>query len=142
MIEAGEISSLVPHAGDMSLIERVISFDDKQIVCETSTHLDPANPLRAWQRLSAINAIEYGAQAMALHGALTGGDNDNSCLVAARNVEIQIDYLDQLESYIRVCAELQMKDVNAAVYRFSVAHGEDVIAAGRLTIAYGQGANS
>ena len=64
------IDALVPQQGAMCLLDEVVSFDDRSVVCRTSSHLAPGNPLRCDGRLPAIAGIEYGAQAMAVHGAL------------------------------------------------------------------------
>ncbi len=70
-IDAERIRNLVPHAGNMCLLERVVACDAASIRCETRSHLDQSNPLRRNGQLASICAIEYAAQAMALHGALT-----------------------------------------------------------------------
>lgn len=70
-IDAERIRKLVPHAGNMCLLERVVACDAASIRCETRSHLDQSNPLRRNGQLASICAIEYAAQAMALHGALT-----------------------------------------------------------------------
>jgi predicted hotdog family 3-hydroxylacyl-ACP dehydratase len=69
-IDVERIRELVPHAGKMCLLERVVDCDTASIRCETRSHLDRANPLRRNGHLSSVCAIEYAAQAMALHGAL------------------------------------------------------------------------
>ena len=137
MLDADEIRRLIPHDGSMSLIERVVSFDDEAIVCESSTHLAVSNPLRSDSQLSAINAIEYGAQAMALHGAFTGANDTQSYLVSLRHIDLQVDYLDETDAMLTVHANLQVKDDKAALYSFQVSHSGDVIVSGKLTIAYG-----
>src|SRR6266496_5033821 len=62
-INKAEIRTLVPHSGLMCLLDEVTQWDDRSIVCVTNTHRDPANPLRRHERLSALHAFEYGAQA-------------------------------------------------------------------------------
>src|SRR6185436_4156135 len=64
------IARLVPQAGAMCLLDEIVSFDERAIVCRASSHRSPGNPLRCDGRLSAFAGIEYGAQAMAVHGAL------------------------------------------------------------------------
>src|SRR5205814_1511307 len=44
--EQFEIRSLIPHSGSMCLLERVLEWDDRSIVCASNTHRDPINPLR------------------------------------------------------------------------------------------------
>ena len=57
----------------MCLLEGVVSWDDGRIECVTATHRHAANPLRRDGRLGILCGVEYAAQAMALHAALTGG---------------------------------------------------------------------
>src|SRR5258708_38746619 len=75
-IHKAEIRTLIPHSDLMCLLDDVMQWDDRSIVCITNTHRDPANPLRRGGCLSALHAFEYGAQAAAVHGgfrARSGG---------------------------------------------------------------------
>lgn len=67
------IERLLPHRGAMCLLDEVIEWAPRSIRCAASSHRDPANPLRGPLGLSSMAGIEYGAQAMALHGALSAG---------------------------------------------------------------------
>ena len=69
-INKPEIRALIPHSGLMCLLDRVMEWDDRSIVCLSNTHRHPANPLRRDGQLSAVHAFEYGAQAVAVHGGL------------------------------------------------------------------------
>ncbi len=64
------IETLLPHAGRMRLIDSVISYDEQSIVCESDSHRAADHPLAEAGVLSIICGLEYGAQAMAIHGAL------------------------------------------------------------------------
>jgi predicted hotdog family 3-hydroxylacyl-ACP dehydratase len=64
------LASLIPHQGAMCLLERIVDWNDTNIRLATTTHASPINPLRSNGRLRAIHLCEYGAQAMAVHGAL------------------------------------------------------------------------
>ena len=67
-----DIRELVPQAGAMCLLERIVSADADSVICSTSTHRSPGTPLRRAGRLAALHLAEYGAQAMAVHGGLNG----------------------------------------------------------------------
>lgn len=82
VIGASRIRELIPHAGAMCLLERVIEYDDASICCEARSHLDVDNPLRHNGRLSTLCGIEYAGQAMALHGALRAGASTSGALRA------------------------------------------------------------
>src|SRR5438132_11234436 len=85
-IDKPQIRTLIPHAGTMCLLDNVIDWDDESIVCITNTHRDKTNPLRRDGRLSSLNALEYGAQAAAIHGGLrarAAGTIAPACYLAA-----------------------------------------------------------
>jgi predicted hotdog family 3-hydroxylacyl-ACP dehydratase len=70
------IERLLPQRGAMCLIDTVLDWDAGTIRCTSSTHRNPDHPLRGPLGLASANAIEYGAQAMALHAALAAGAAD------------------------------------------------------------------
>src|SRR5438046_8929376 len=85
-IDKAEIRRLIPHAGTMCLLDSVLGWDDESIVCTTNTHRNKANPLRRDGRLSALHALEYGAQAAAFNGGLrarAAGPTAPPCYLAA-----------------------------------------------------------
>ncbi|RYY52915.1 MAG: hydroxymyristoyl-ACP dehydratase, partial [Comamonadaceae bacterium] len=91
------IAARIPHSGDMCLLERLESWDTESIHCSTTTHLLPDNPLRTAGGLMAPNAVEYAAQAMALHGgllAVEGEPPSAGFLASARNVRFGAQRLD------------------------------------------------
>ena len=69
-LDHASIEALIPHRGPMCLLERMQSCDDTSIECVATNHRDPAHPLRTSSGLLASAAVEYAAQAAALHGAL------------------------------------------------------------------------
>src|SRR5262245_47172568 len=101
-----DIAALIPHQGSMCLLERIVAWDDTRIVLETRTHQFPHNPLRANDKLRAVHLCEYGAQAMAVHGALkskaAGGKPTPGMLVSLRSVTFQRDRIDDLTGPLRV----------------------------------------
>jgi predicted hotdog family 3-hydroxylacyl-ACP dehydratase len=129
------ISSLVPQQGSMCLLERVIEWDERHVVLETSTHRSPDNPLRANGRLRAVPLCEYGAQAMAAHGGLrgtvTGVKPKPGMLVSLRAVKFKRDYIDDLPADLRVEAICLQSDATSLQYSFRVTHGDTLLAEGR-----------
>ena len=84
----------------MCLLERIVDWNDQRIALETTTHRSQSNPLRRNDRLRAIHLCEYGAQAMAVHGALksraAGGDPAQGMLVSLRSVTLACNYIEAL----------------------------------------------
>lgn len=113
------IADLVPHSGDMVLLQEIVRFDDDGIVAHTNTHKDADNPLRFNGRLTAAAGAEYGAQAMAVHGGLMGG-NSAGYLSALSNVTFHVPYLDDVEGVLSVEGQKKMHDGHFLVYTFSV----------------------
>lgn len=120
----------------MCLIEQVVAHDDGHIACASRSHQSEQNPLRTAKGLASVHAIEYGAQAMALHGRLTGKTGRACAVVAARDVEMRVDWLHDIFEPLQVTATVVMEDSSAATYRFSVEAGGHCLASGRLTVAF------
>jgi predicted hotdog family 3-hydroxylacyl-ACP dehydratase len=130
-----DIASLIPHQGGMCLLERIVEWDDTRVVLETSTHRSPINPLRANDKLRAVHLCEYGAQAMAVHGALkSGGQSPPGMLVSLRSVTFARDYIDDLAGDLRVEAVCLQASESSQQYSFQVMHANEVIAAGRAAV--------
>ncbi len=130
-----EIARLVPHQGAMCLLESVSSCDATHIACASTTHRDPANPLRRDGFLPAICGAEYGLQAMALHGALTAGTAQPAGFVAALvGVELSADRLDDVPDALAVTATALSRESRGFIYGFEVCCAGRVLVAGRGTV--------
>ena len=132
------IARLIPHSGSMCLLERLDAWDLQQIRCRATSHRDPANPLRTASGLLAPCAIEYAAQAMALHGALIGQEAGNAerpgFLASARGVQLHRLRLDDLPGTLDIEAVRQAGDAQQILYSFRVTHAGAPVADGRATV--------
>jgi predicted hotdog family 3-hydroxylacyl-ACP dehydratase len=133
-----EIKNLIPHSGLMCLLDEVTQWDEKSIVSITSTHRDPANPLRRQGRLSAVHAFEYGAQAAAVHGGLraraAGTTAPPGYLAALRDGRLHVTRLDYIHLPLRICARHLFGEGANTVYEFIIAAATVPVAEGRVTI--------
>lgn len=121
----------------MCLLESVVDWSATTISCRATSHTDPANPLRAEGRLGAASAIEYAAQAMAVHGALlaeTGGRPRHGYLTSLRGVTLHVARLDDLPGELSVQAECLSSDSHNVLYRFSVSHAGRCLVDGRAAV--------
>jgi len=129
---------LIPHAGAMCLLDAVVEHDAKHIHAISATHVDPAHPLRAEGRLHAVALCEYGAQAMAVHGALLarkrGGQARPGLLVSLRDVELHVEFIEHLPGNLDVYAEQLLDAGSSLQYAFRVEHRGSVLAAGRAAV--------
>jgi len=137
MLSRDEIRRLIPHGGAMCLLERVVDWNAGAITCTSRTHGDIDNPLRHDGRIGAVCGIEYGLQAMAVHGALIAqASQPVGYLVRLGDVALSIDFLDQLGAELVVRAELVQSLASGYGYAFalSACDGAPMIH-GRATIA-------
>ena len=138
LINKSEIRTLIPHTGLMCLLDSVIEWDDRSIVCISDTHRDPANPLRRDGHLSALHVFEYGAQAVAVHGGLrarsAGATAPPGYLAALRNAHLHVMRLDDILSPLQIYACRLFGDAVNAVYECYVSAGDVGLADGRITI--------
>lgn len=138
------IAALIPHSGTMCLLARLDGWDPQGIVCAATNHRDPDHPLRTRRGLLASCAIEYAAQAMALHGALigraTGAPATPGYLASARGVQLRVLRLDDLPATgrdadeLRIEATRQAGDARQILYAFTVHHAGRPLAEGRAAV--------
>lgn len=128
---------LIPHSDDMCLLDEVISWNKQKIHCLSNTHLDIHNPMRADNTLSAICAIEYAAQAMAIHGGLTamaGKRPKAGYLASVRDIHCTRLRIDDLAGEMNIYAEQIMGDEMRVIYQFNLTIDALEIISGRATV--------
>lgn len=144
----------IPHQGSMCLLERALSWDLQQIHCRADSHRDAANPLRNQGELSAVCAIEYAAQAMAVHGALVTANEPSpesppestnvsnkvaqrprvGFLASARGVNLHVARLDDQISPLDIFVRRISGDARSILYEFSVRAADRVLVDGRAAV--------
>ncbi|MEJ0086070.1 MAG: hypothetical protein WDO72_10325 [Pseudomonadota bacterium] len=133
-----DIRALVPHVGDMCLLERIVTASESEIVCATFSHRSPANPLRRDGRLAALHLAEYGAQAMAVHGGLeaAGEAARGGMLVAIRDLKLHVQRLDDIEGELAVHALKLVANDSGRIYSFAARAGGRELATGRVSVMF------
>ena len=133
-----DLCDLIPHSGDMCLLESVQAWDKKFVRCQTATHRRADNPLRSHDQLAVVHALEYGAQAVAVHGGLLAHENNQRIppgyLAAIRNAEFTVQRLDTIKSDLIIEARQLAADGGNLIYSFSIAAEGDIIVSARATI--------
>lgn len=138
LLDAAEIAARVPHHGTMCLLHALHESSDTHVLCSTTSHRAADNPLRCASGLLACNAIEYAAQAMALHGAMRAASEHpprGGRLASVRGVELHVPRLDTIEGPLFVHAERLSGDAGQALYRFALRDEQQrTLVQGRATV--------
>jgi predicted hotdog family 3-hydroxylacyl-ACP dehydratase len=138
LLDRDGIAALIPHSGSMCLLGHLVEWDAQHIVCIATSHRDASNPLRTRSGLLSPCAIEYAAQAMALHGALIGQEAGTPAspgfLASARGVQLHLLKLDDLADDLRIEATRQSGDARQILYAFKLTHAGRPIAEGRAAV--------
>ncbi|MGH6610208.1 MAG: hydroxymyristoyl-ACP dehydratase [Burkholderiaceae bacterium] len=132
------IDSLLPHAGRMRLIDRVVSYDEQRIVCESDSHRAADHPLAFNGVLPVVCGLEYGAQAMAIHGTLLAGTARDKArhgyLVAASELNWTVERLDQCAAPLRIEAISEFRSDQQVAYRFELHAADRQVFSGRAIV--------
>jgi len=144
------IESRIPHRGSMCLLDEVVDWSTERIRCRTRTHSAADNPLRADGRLGVACGIEYAAQAMAVHGALSheaaaaaaGAPAAGAAtlvpaagfLAGVRSVQFYVERLDDVPGDL-VCEAVRVAgDSGSALYEFELRGADRTLLRGRATV--------
>ena len=136
MLTPSQIHALIPHSDTMALIDRVVSWDADMIVCESVYPTPLTHPLSIEGTLSLFCLAEYGAQAMAIHGAVTSGDaQKEGYLVALRDVIPHVAKLPSASAMpLSITATMLYRDASSSSYRFSVCAGGTTLLEGQAVV--------
>jgi predicted hotdog family 3-hydroxylacyl-ACP dehydratase len=137
MLSRAQIEALVPHAGSMCLLDRVEQWDETRIVCQAATPAS-GHPLATAQGVPVVAAVEYAAQATALHRALLDGRRKvrHGMLAKLTDVELFEQWLDESPGALDIQAELLVRGASACTYSFMVHDASGCRARGRLLVAF------
>lgn len=133
------IEALIPHSGTMSLLNKILKWNEDHIICLANSHRGIQNPLRNEDILSSVCGVEYAAQAMAAHAALSmpnpKGEPRSGFLVSINNLQLSVSRLDDIETDLMIDAEMLMRDKEFMIYQFCVYSENRDLLSGRATIS-------
>lgn len=142
LIDSAQIQKLIPHAGKMSLLSAVLRWDATHITCAASSHRDSDNPMSRGGKVPTLAGIEYAAQAMAVHGGLTGlvGQRPRAgFLVNVRDIQAESEYLSDYKDDLQVDAEQLISGENSVTYSFRIRSAEHELLSGRAMVVMDAG---
>lgn len=136
-LDRARIEALIPHAGDMCLLDRVERWDAESIDCRTASHLRAGNPLQVDGRLPAEAGIEYAAQAMAVHGGLgdaVGGEPRRGFVAVVSRVAWTAEWLDEEPGELRVSARVGQGSDDGRQYAFRIERDGHTLVEGEAVV--------
>lgn len=136
-LDRAHIECCVPHSGAMLLLDSVTEWDSDHIVCSAPAP-GAAHPLARDGGLSAIAAIEYGAQAAAVHGYLVEQPvvPRSGMLAKLSDVHISLSRVPRDRGALRINARLLSRLTLGCLYEFEIASAGQRVAHGRLMVAF------
>lgn len=137
MLTHDEIERRIPHAGAMCLLDRVVRWDAMHIDCAAdSPRAD--HPLALAQGVPVVAAVEYAAQAAALHGALLDGrlEPRRGMLAKLSGVVLSEGWLAGSLGGLTIRADLLARSDAGCTYDFAVHDALGCRARGRLLVAF------
>jgi predicted hotdog family 3-hydroxylacyl-ACP dehydratase len=142
-LNATEIALRVPHRGAMCLLDSIESWSEETISAHAIIQVDK-NPLAIAGQLDSTAAVEYAAQAMAVHGALLAevaaaqGNPQRKPLMgflaSVRNITCLRPWLDETNHPLRITATRTAGTESPVSYDFSVGTGKVVYVTGKATV--------
>ncbi|MCK6432940.1 MAG: hydroxymyristoyl-ACP dehydratase [Aquabacterium sp.] len=138
LLDRAGILARIPHQGRMALLDALCDWSPAHVHCTATGHTDANHPLRTPGGLLAPAAIEYAAQAMALHGALVAppqGSPTPGYLASVRQVRLSVATLHDRPGPLHVRAQRLAGDERQVLYTFEVSDSDGVcLADGRATV--------
>jgi predicted hotdog family 3-hydroxylacyl-ACP dehydratase len=139
MFSNSELCKMIPHSGKMCLIDSVDRWDSESIICTTKTHQNKDNPLLFNGILPVSALIEYGAQAMAIHGAIIAKESEEKMqegyLAALKDVNFfnNLD-INTISSSLIIEATRKFASQGNMIYEFLITSSGDRLISGRATV--------
>ena len=136
-LNAAAIERLLPHKGAMCFLDAVTDWDSENICCSANAP-GAGHPLLRSGKVSSLVAVEYAAQATALHGALLDAATHPQAgmLASLRHVDLHCVWFPADENVLTIHAKLISRTAGGCSYSFKVASKHQPIASGYLLVAF------
>ncbi|MEW6169779.1 MAG: phosphotransferase [Pseudomonadota bacterium] len=144
LLDRAGIEALIPHAGAMSLWDALLDASERTVRLRTRSHRRADHPLRRDGHLSAVHLLEYGAQAMAVHGGwlakqAAGSGARPGVLAAVRDLRLHVERLDDLDTDLECEAQRLVANAGGWMYAFVLRAGATEVGSGRASVIHMRG---
>jgi len=130
------IESVLPHGPSMCLLDAVEWATPASIRCRGLATDEPKHPLAHNGTLAAVHAVEYAAQAAAVHGAIRRGGTPTGpgAIASVRKVDWNAAVLEPGPLWVE--CELRTGDTRHCSYAFSATGIGDTRVSGELMVVF------
>lgn len=125
---------LIPHSGNMCLIDQVSEWNEEFIHCCTFSHLAADNPLKDANGFSTIMLLEYGAQAMAIHGGILSGQKKPGFLAVIRDAILHSENINHIKKHLLINANAIGLSTAGAMYSFQISANNETLLEASATV--------
>ena len=143
----------------MCLLDEVTDWDATTIRCVAGSHRSLRHPLRTSHGLSSAIGVEYAAQAMAVHAALTHGESvrphdphgtapdpghgtnpaapaSHGVIASIRDTTLHVGFIDVFPEDLVITASIQSGDSGGAIYAYTIDAGPQRLIDGRAAVMF------
>jgi len=131
-----EIASLIPHGDAMSVLDRIIHWDEKTLLAETNAHQRQDHPLYN-DSISSVLLLEYAAQAAAVHAGLNHIEfesNRPAYVGAFKNIKLHVAKLNDVIGILTIKVTCVLSETAGAIYEMHIRSQTEIIIEGRLVL--------
>lgn len=138
MLEKNSFSNYLPHAGSMLLIENIIKFDNESLKAKAIIdHLNPT-PMHSGEKLGVFSLIEWGAQAVGIHLALSSQEllqnKSTGYISQVVNARIFKRWVDN--GLINIDVQQLIYTTNVTQYRFCISQNNNACLQSEISLAF------
>jgi predicted hotdog family 3-hydroxylacyl-ACP dehydratase len=135
-LDRAGIEGCIPHSGSMVLLDSVVQWDAAYIVCSAAAP-GAGHPLARRGTVAALVAVEYGAQAAAVHGFLVEPAVPRPGMLAKlSDVQLHAACIPSDRGPLSVKAQLLSRVALGCLYDFHVECAGEPVAQGRLMVSF------
>lgn len=138
MLNRADIEARVPHAGAMCLLDTITGWDETHIACRALAPSTGHPLMREGVGVPAVAAVEYAAQATAVHGALLASSGVPQAGLLAKLTDVEL-LAGPVSGPLAVRADLLGRSALGCLYGFTVHDDGGCRARGRLMVALHDG---
>jgi len=141
LTDHASIAALIPHQGEMCLIDQVLDWDAEQISARSGTVHQSSNPLLQDGQLYTVVLVEYAAQAAAIHAALAGEGmgRDRAAVVGAiKSLQLHVPVVATAITELTLTARCILNDPGGAIYQLSAQAADETLMEARVVLVLPQ----